>query len=96
MSDEVTKPTDEAQAVIEAACKSVDLERAWWTAKRKAEVAPTDILTQLAAEADHSEARARCYRQTAPLHGAVDAYRDSLKVTAATSHRENQATEQKT
>jgi hypothetical protein len=65
------------QQVVDAACKSVDLERAWWAAKRKADAAMLsgDILTKLDADANHAEAQANCFRHTSPMHAAVDAYR---------------------
>ena len=84
----------EAQAVIDAACAMADAERAWWDAKReKEETASSDYETANEADAVEALASAVGARAEVDLCKAVDAYRDALKVAAATGSQPAQRKE---
>jgi hypothetical protein len=71
----------EAQAVINAACVTVDLDRMAWIARKQSEaaMASVDVREYATAEAKALGARSAALSAAVALDVAVDAYRASLK-----------------
>jgi hypothetical protein len=77
------KLTAEAIAVLEAACRTVDLDRASWLANgmAKAEEQSPAVCNFASAQALALSARANALRSAVELDLAVDAYRAANKPT---------------